>query len=99
MQTELGKTCQNWHPVVHTARDGLSVERVGELDLKYKVEELIILTSGDYAEIRKVPHLKLRDLLRFSLILIIELPWSSQRQCKTSMLSQTDSYISFSQKM
>ena len=84
MQTELGKTCQNWHPVVHSARDGLTVERVGELDLKYKVEELIILTSGDYAEIRKVHHhLKPRHLLRLSLILIIELPWSSQRQCKT----------------
>ena len=54
METELGKVSQDWHPVVHTARDGLSVERVGELDLKYKVEELTVLPSGDYDEIRKI---------------------------------------------
>lgn len=54
MDTELGKTTQAWHPVIFTARDGLSVERVGELDLKYRLEELVILMSSDYSEIRKV---------------------------------------------
>jgi hypothetical protein len=54
MDTELGKSTQAWHPVIFTARDGLSVERVGELDLKYKLEELVILMSTDYSEIRKV---------------------------------------------
>ena len=53
-ETELGTTSQTWHPVIFTARDGLSVERVGELDLKYKLEELAILMSSDYAEIGKV---------------------------------------------
>jgi hypothetical protein len=55
-ETELGTSNQAWHPVIFTARDGLSVERVGDLDLKYKVEELAILMSTDYAEIRKVGH-------------------------------------------
>ena len=54
MDTELGKSTQAWHPVIFTARDGLSVERVGELDLKYKLEELVILMSSDYSEIGKV---------------------------------------------
>jgi hypothetical protein len=54
LDTELGATNQAWHPVISTSRDGLSVERVGELDLKYKLEELVILMSCDYAEIRKV---------------------------------------------
>jgi len=58
METELGTTSQIWHPVVFTARDGLSVERVGELDLKFKLEELVILMSNDYAEIAKVFHAK-----------------------------------------
>jgi hypothetical protein len=53
LDTELGATHQAWHPVLSTSRDGLSVERVGELDLKYKLEELVILMSHDYAEIRK----------------------------------------------
>lgn len=57
LDTEMGITNQKWHPLVHTARDGLSVEYVGELDLKYKLEELVILTSDDYSEIRKVCHL------------------------------------------
>jgi hypothetical protein len=55
-ETELGTSNQAWHPVIFTARDGLSVERVGDLDLKYKVEELAILMSNDYAEIRRVRH-------------------------------------------
>jgi hypothetical protein len=59
METELGTTDQAWHPVIFTARDGLSVERVGELDLKYKIEEVAILMSRDYSEIRKV---RLRNL-------------------------------------
>lgn len=58
METELGTTNQIWHPVIFTARDGLSVERVGELDLKFKLEELIILMSNDYAEIGKVVRTK-----------------------------------------
>lgn len=53
-ETELGTSNQAWHSVIFTARDGLSVERVGDLDLKYKVEELAILMSNDYVEIRKV---------------------------------------------
>jgi hypothetical protein len=57
MENELGTMNQGWHPVVHTARDGLSVERVGELDLKFKLEELVILMSSDYAEIAKVVHM------------------------------------------
>jgi hypothetical protein len=56
LETELGTVSQAWYPVVYTARDGLSVERVGDLDLKYKLEELVVLTSGDYSEIRKVFH-------------------------------------------
>jgi hypothetical protein len=56
LETEVGTVSQDWHPVVHTARDGLSVERVGDLDLRYKVEELVVLTGGDYSEIRKVIH-------------------------------------------
>jgi hypothetical protein len=56
LETELGAVSQDWHPVVHTARDGLSVERVGDLDLRYKIDELVVLTSGDYSEIRKVFH-------------------------------------------
>jgi hypothetical protein len=54
MDTELGKPNQDWHPVIFTARDGLSVERVGELDLKFKLEELVILMSSDYSDMRKV---------------------------------------------
>ena len=56
MDMELGTTSQIWHPVVFTARDGLSVERVGELDLKFRLEELVVLMSNDYAEIGKVFH-------------------------------------------
>jgi hypothetical protein len=58
METELGTTSQIWHPVILTARDGLSVERVGELDLKFKLEELVILMSNDYADIGRVVHTK-----------------------------------------
>ena len=58
METELGTTSQIWHPVIFTARDGLSVERVGELDLKFKLEELVVLMNNDYAEIRKVIFIK-----------------------------------------
>jgi hypothetical protein len=54
LDTEMGITNQKWHPLVHTARDGLTIEHVGEMDLKYKLEELVILTSDDYSEIRKV---------------------------------------------
>jgi len=54
METEIGTITQTWHPVVYTARDGLSVERVGDLDAKYKLEELVILMSHDYDEIGKV---------------------------------------------
>jgi hypothetical protein len=54
LDTEMGITNQKWHPLVHTGRDGLGVEHVGELDLKYKLEELVILTTDDYSEIRKV---------------------------------------------
>ena len=60
LDTEMGVTNQKWHPLVHTARDGLSVEYVGELDLKYKLEELVILASDDYSEIRRVCHLTVR---------------------------------------
>jgi C2 domain len=60
LDTEMGITNQKWHPLAHTARDGLSVEYVGELDLKYKLEELVILTSDDYSEIRKVCYFPLR---------------------------------------
>jgi len=56
METELGTANQAWHPVIFTARDGLSVERVGELDLKFKLEELVILMSSNYAEIGKVRY-------------------------------------------
>jgi C2 domain len=57
METEFGASNQSWYPIIFTARDGLSVERVGDLDLKYKLEELVILMSNDYSEIRKVfPH-------------------------------------------
>jgi hypothetical protein len=54
METELGTTSQSWYPVVHSARDGLSVERVGEMDVKYKLEELLILMSHDYDDVAKV---------------------------------------------
>lgn len=57
LDTEMGFTNQKWHPLVHTARDGINVEHVGELELKYKLEELVILTSDDYSEIRKVLRL------------------------------------------
>ena len=53
-ETEFGVTNQSWHPVIYMARDGLSVERVGDLDLKFKLEELVILMTNDYAEIRNV---------------------------------------------
>jgi len=54
LDTEMGIANQKWHPLVHPGRDGLGVEHVGELDLKYKLEELVILTTDDYSEIRKV---------------------------------------------
>jgi hypothetical protein len=53
-ETEFGITNQSWHPVIYTARDGLTVERVGDLDLRFKMEELVVLMSSDYAEIRGV---------------------------------------------
>lgn len=56
-ETEFGVTNQSWHPVIYTARDGLSVERVGDLDLKYKLEEVVILMGSDYSEVRRVDHI------------------------------------------
>jgi hypothetical protein len=53
-ETELGTAEQAWHTIVYNAPNGLSVERVGELDLKYKVDELVILMTSDYSELRKV---------------------------------------------
>lgn len=51
---ELGTFNQEWIPAVWAAPDMLTVERVGELDIKFKLEEHIILMSRDYTEIRKV---------------------------------------------
>jgi hypothetical protein len=54
MDSELGTSNQEWHSVVYTARDGLSVDRVGELEVKFRLEELPILMSSDYDETKKV---------------------------------------------
>jgi len=54
MDSELGTSNQEWHPVIYTARDGLNVEQVGELDIKFKLQELPILMNSDYDEIKKV---------------------------------------------
>lgn len=57
MDSELGTSNQEWHPVIFTARDGLSVERVGELEVRFKLQELPILMSSEYDEIKKVLYI------------------------------------------
>ena len=54
MDSELGTSNQKWHPVIYAARDGLNVGQVGELDIKFKLQELPILMSSDYDEIKNV---------------------------------------------
>lgn len=87
LDTELSVTNQAWYPVVSTSRDGLSVERVGELDLKYKMEELVILMSHDYAEIRKVLPSRPANISFFLTSKIVS-PLNSARQSKIWTLSQ-----------
>ena len=70
-ETELGTSEQAWHTIVFTAPNGLSVERVGELDLKYKVDELVILMTNDYSELRKVVLFHPCANLSYFLILIM----------------------------